>query len=126
MKPNISMTNGVAKSGEFKYERKSRIVKAYDTEYTIPTKTVAFAKKIEDAIQKISKCTTTSATTRAMLDAISLFIGDDEIEKNFPADKFNEIDVDEVLAFWRELYYEYNKNQQDIIAKYSPATTVRR
>lgn len=123
---NITMNNGTVRSGEFKYERASRALKAYGSEYTIPVRTVEFEEKLEQANKTISATPTASDTITAIREGIALFIGDEETERIFPKGKLMETDVDEVLAFWQALNLELKLAQDELLAKYRPAPTVRR
>lgn len=123
---NITMNNGTVRSGEFKYERTSRVLKAYGTEFTIPVRTVEFEEKLEQANKTISATSTASDTITAIREGISLFIGDEETERIFPKNKLMKTDVDEVLAFWQALNLELKLVQDGLLAKYRPAPTVRR
>lgn len=123
---NITMNNGTVRSGEFKYERTPRVLKAYGTEFTIPVRTVEFEEKLEQANKTISATSTASDTITAIREGISLFIGADETERIFPKEKLMETDVDEVLAFWQALNLELKLAQDELLAKYRPAPTVRR
>ncbi|MGN0602732.1 MAG: hypothetical protein ACI4I2_02035 [Oscillospiraceae bacterium] len=126
MKSNISMKNGTVKSGEFTYCRTPRVLKAYDKEYAIPVRTVEFDEKLTQAAKTISGTATTSETVSAIRDGISLFIGAEETERIFPKDKLMELDVDEVLSFWQALNYELREAQNELLAKYKPAPSIRR
>lgn len=126
MKSNINMTNGVVKSGEFTYCRTPRVLKAYGQEFNIPVRTVAFDEKLNTVSAAIAETTTTSDTVKEMLNGVALFIGEEETEKLFPAEKLDEIDVDEILAFWQALNFELKRAQNELMAKYRPAPNVRR
>ena len=126
MKSNIQMKNGTVKSGEFTYSRTPRVLKAYDKEYTIPVRTVEFDEKLTQAANTISETATTSETVSAIREGISLFIGEDEVERIFPKDKLMELDVDEVLSFWQALNYELREAQNDLLSKYRPAPNIRK
>ena len=126
MKSNINMTNGVVKSGEFTYCRTPRVLKAYGSEYTIPVRTVEFDDKLNQATKVISETTTTPETVVAIFKGISLFIGAEEVERIFPKDKIMELDVDEILGFWQALNFELKRAQNELMAKYRPAPSVRR
>ena len=126
MKANISMNNGTVKSGEFKYERTPRVLKAYGTEFTIPVRTVEFEEKLEAAGNMLSECKIASETVQALREGISLFIGAEETERIFPKEKLMETDVDEVLAFWQALNLELKLAQDELFEKYRPAPTIRR
>lgn len=123
---NITMNNGTVRSGEFKYERTPRVLKAYGSEYTIPVRTVEFEGKLEQANKAISATSTASDTITAIREGISLFIGDEETERIFPKADIMKTDVDEVLAFWQALNLELKLAQDELLAKYRPAPTVRR
>lgn len=126
MKSNIQMKNGTVKSGEFTYSRTPRVLKAYDKEYTIPVRTVEFDEKLTQAAKTISETATTSETVSAIREGISLFIGEDEVERIFPKEKLMELDVDEVLSFWQALNYELREAQNDLLSKYRPAPNIRK
>ena len=126
MKSNIQMKNGTVKSGEFTYSRTPRVLKAYDKEYTIPVRTVEFDEKLTQAANTISETATTSETVSAIREGISLFIGEEEVERIFPKDKLMELDVDEVLSFWQALNYELREAQNDLLSKYRPAPNIRK
>lgn len=126
MKSNIQMKNGTVKSGEFTYSRTPRVLKAYDKEYAIPVRTVEFDEKLTQAAKTISETATTSETVSAIREGISLFIGEDEVERIFPKEKLMELDVDEVLSFWQALNYELREAQNELLAKYRPAPNIRK
>lgn len=126
MKSNISTSNGAVKSGEFKYERTPRTLKAYDKEFSIPVRTVEFEEQLEQAGKSISAASKASDTISAVREGISLFIGEEETERIFPRAEIMSIDVDEILAFWQALNYELKLVQDELLAKYRPAPTIRR
>ncbi|MGN1305307.1 MAG: hypothetical protein ACI4YB_09770 [Oscillospiraceae bacterium] len=123
---SITMKNGTVKSGEFTYCRTPRVLKAYGSEYTIPVRTTEFEEKLAQAKNTISETVTASDSVSAIREGISLFIGADEVERIFPKDKLMEIDIDEILSFWYALNYEFNAAQNELIAKYRPAPSIRR
>ena len=122
----ITMKNGTVKSGEFRYVRTPRTLKAYDKEFTIPVRTVEFEEKLEQAGKALSECRTATETAQALREGVSLFIGEEETERIFPKEKLMEIDVDELLGFWQALNYELKLAQEEQLAKYRPAPTIRR
>ena len=128
MKANapITMKNGTVKSGEFRYVRTPRILKAYDKEFAIPVRTVEFEERLEQESKTLSECKTASETAQALREGISLFIGEEETERIFPKEKLMEIDVDELLVFWQALNYELKLAQEEQLSKYRPAPTIRR
>lgn len=126
MKSNINMTNGVVKSGEFSYVRQPRTLKAYGQEYPIPVRTVEFSEALESATKAIAATKNTSETVAAIRVGIAAFIGNEETERIFPAEKLGEIDVDEILAFWYALNGELKRSQETLLAKYAPAPVIRK
>ena len=124
----ITMKNGTVKSGEFTYCRTPRVLKAYDSEYAIPVRTVEFEEKLKQAVNTISgtAAASTSDAVLAIREGIALFIGEDEVERIFPKDKLMELDVDEVLSFWQALNFEFNAAQNELLAKYRPAPNIRK
>lgn len=126
MKSNVTMKNGTVKSGEFTYCRTPRVLKAYGQEFNIPVRTVEFDEKLNAVGAAIAETNTTSDTVKEMLKGIALFIGKEETEKIFPADKIDELDVDEILAFWQALNYELKQAQNELLSKYRPAPNIRR
>lgn len=128
MKANtpIQMKNGTVKSSEFRYVRTPRTLKAYDKEFAIPVRTVEFEEKLEQAGKTLSECKTASETAQALREGVSLFIGEEETERIFPKEKLMEIDVDELLGFWQALNFELKLAQEEQLAKYRPAPTIRR
>ena len=122
----ITMKNGTVKSGEFTYCRTPRVLKAYDREFIIPVRTVEFDEKLTQAAKTISETATTSETVSAIREGISLFIGADEVERIFPKEKLMETDVDEILSFWQALNYELREAQNELLAKYRPAPSIRK
>lgn len=126
MKSNIKMENGTVRSGEFRYERTPRTLKAYDKEFSIPVRTVEFEEQLEQAGKSISAVSKASDTISAVREGISLFIGEEETERIFPRAEIMSIDVDEILAFWQALNYELKLVQDELLAKYRPAPTIRR
>lgn len=128
MKENtpIQMKNCTVKSGEFRYVRTPRTLKAYDKEFAIPVRTVEFEEKLEQAGKTLSECRTASETAQALREGVSLFIGEEETERIFPKEKLMEIDVDELLGFWQALNYELKLAQEEQLSKYRPASNIRR
>lgn len=127
MKSNIvPMQNGVVKSGEFSYTRKSRTLKAYGEEFSIPAKTVEFGDKLDSVRKEIVVQERTSETIKCLKKGISLFIGSEATEKIFPNEKLMELDVDEVFGFWTALNFELNRTQNELLARYTAANMIRR
>lgn len=122
----ITMKNGTVKSGEFRYVRTPRTLKAYDKEFAIPVRTVEFEEKLEQAGKTLSECRTASETAQALREGVALFVGEEETERIFPKEKLMEIDVDELLGFWQALNFELKLAQEEQLSKYRPAPTIRR
>ena len=122
----ITMKNGTVKSGEFRYVRTPRMLKAYDKEFAIPVRTVEFEEKLEQAGKTLSECRVASETAQALREVVALFIGEEETERIFPKEKLMEIDVDELLSLWQALNFELKLAQEEQLSKYRPAPTIRR
>lgn len=122
----IQMKNGTVKSGEFRYVRTPRTLKAYDKEFAIPVRTVEFEEKLEQAGKTLSECRTASETAQALREGVSLFIGEEETERIFPKAELMSIDVDELLGFWQALNFELKLAQEEQLSKYRPTPTIRR
>jgi len=119
-------TAGTVKSGEFSYTRMPRIITAYGETFTIPVRTVAFEEKLSTVRTAIGEAETVSETVKEICKGISLFIGEDAVEKIYPSEKLEELDIDEVMSFWQALNYELQRNQNDLLSKYRPAPNIRR
>lgn len=119
MKSIPTMQNGVVKSGEFSFTRRAAKLKAYGEEFTLPAKTVEFSDKLDEVRTEFLSTTKTTDTVLALKKGIGLFIGEEKAEKLFPNDKLNDLDPDEILGFWSALNYELNRQQREIISKYS-------
>lgn len=127
MKSNVpTMQNGVVKSGEFSYTRKSRTLKAYGEEFVIPVKTVEFGDKLDEIGAELAEANITSDVIHVTKKGIALFIGEEATEKLYPEEKFNELDVDEVIEFWSALNFELNRAQNERLARYAAAKAIRR
>lgn len=128
MKANtpIQMKNSTVKSGEFRYVRTPRTLKAYDKEFAIPVRTVEFEEKLEQAGKTLSECRTAAETAQALREGVALFVGEEETERIFPKEKLMEIDVDELLGFWQALNFELKLAQEEQLSKYRPTPTIRR
>lgn len=127
MKSNVpTMQNGVVKSGEFSYTRKSRTLKAYGEEFVIPVKTVELGDKLDTIGAELAEAKITSDVIHVTKKGIALFIGEEATEKLYPEEKFNELDVDEVIEFWSALNFELNRAQNERLARYAAAKAIRR
>lgn len=127
MKSNIiPMQNGVVKAGEFSYTRKARSITAYGETFELPVKTVEFGDRLDAVREEIVVQTRTSETVRSLKKGIALFIGSEAVEKIYPNEKLMELDVDEVFGFWTALNFEFNRTQNEFLARYSAANAIRR
>lgn len=127
MRSNIvPMQNGVVKAGEFSYTRQSRTLKAYGEEFVIPVKTVELGDKLDEIGAELAEAKITSDVIHVTKKGIALFIGEEATEKLYPEEKFNELDVDEVIEFWSALNFELNRAQNERLARYAAAKAIRR
>ena len=122
----IPMQNGIVKAGEYSYTRRSRSITAYGETFELPVKTVEFGDKLDEVREEIAGQTRTSDTIRFLKKGIALFIGSEAVEKIYPEKKLMELEVDEVLGFWTALNFEFNRNQNEMLARYTAAKAIRR
>ena len=115
----------IIKAGEYSYSKKPRTLKAYGEEYQLPVKTIEFSDKLVAANEAIVKTSDAHDTVEKIKNGIALFIGEAEAERIFPAERFNEIDIDEILGFWLALNFELGRSQNDLIARYSASKALR-
>lgn len=110
----------------FEYTRENITLEAYGKEYPIPTKTADFIDSINDIQAQLDACKTAIETVEVTRKGISLFIGDEETERIFPADKLGCIDTDEIAAFLWALKAESDRATQAVIKKYAPNPVIRK
>lgn len=111
---------------EFVYKREIETVTAYGKDYPVPTMTISVHNKLNEVVKRINdsiKKDDTEENTKAMLDGIAVFIGEDEVKRIFPS--VDEADTDEVYAFWATLKKVCNDNTDAVIKKYTPNTYIR-
>lgn len=127
MRSNIKNTvnEGVVRSGEYSYSKKPRTLKAYGKEYQLPVKTAEFSDKLAAANEAIANSSNAHDVVEKIKTSIALFIGENEVERIFPAEKINEIDMDEILGFMLALNFELASSQNDLIARYSASKVVQ-
>lgn len=111
--------DGIVKSERYSYNKKPKILKAYGEEYEIPVKTKEFTEKLVAVIKAIGNTSTISDTVREIKNGITLFIGEDEAERIFPDENFDQIDIDEILDFWAALNHELAVSQQKMLDEYT-------
>lgn len=97
-------------TAKFEYNSSPRIVEAYGRVYELPKKTVGFLDKILTVGREIVYCKNTSAVVQKLKQGIAYFIGEDETERIFPAEKENTLDANELAQFWIFLNRELNQN----------------
>lgn len=105
-----SVTNTQEITAKFEYNSSPRIVEAYGRVYELPKKTVGFLDKILTVGREIVYCKNTSAVIQKLKQGIAYFIGEDETERIFPAEKENTLDANELAQFWIFLNRELNQN----------------
>lgn len=105
---------------KFEYKREEITVEAYGKVYPIPTKTIALVDGINEINKRLANCKTAAESMAVTIDGIAIFIGEDEANRIYPADKRNELDTDEISAFWFLLNRLSNKATEEVIAKYAP------
>ncbi len=110
----------------FEYTRENYTLEAYDRLYEIPTKTAALIDGINDINTRLATVKNAAESVEVMRDGVALFIGAEETERIFPAAELNEIDTDELSAFWWTLNAEANKATEAVIKKYAPNTAIRK
>lgn len=126
MKSIPATQNGVVKAGEFSYTRKASKITAYGETFELPVKTVEFGDRLDEVREEIAGQKRTSDTIKFLKKGIALFIGSEAVEKIYPEEKLMELDVDEVLGFWTALNFEFNRNQNEMLARYTAANLIRR
>lgn len=109
----------------FNYERKDAVIEAYGKRYPIPTKTAALMDGINEINKRFAENKSNLDVVRATKAGIALFIGEEETERIFPAEKEAELDTDELSAFWWALNAESNRATQEVIAKYAPKPIIQ-
>lgn len=105
-----SVTNTQEITAKFEYNSSPRIIEAYGRVYELPKKTVGFLDKILTVGREIVYCKNTSAVVQKLKQGIAYFIGEDETERIFPAEKENTLDANELAQFWIFLNRELNQN----------------
>ena len=133
MKTNTNIKNtaanaiekGIVKAGEFSYAKKPRTLKAYGQEYELPVKTIEFSDKLVAAGEAIAKITNARELVEKLKSGIALYIGEEEAERIFPEKNFGEIDIDEILGFWRALNFELERSKNDLIARYAASRAIQ-
>lgn len=110
----------------FEYTRGNYTLEAYGKTFEIPTKTAALIDGINNINTKLAAVKNATESVEVMRDGVALFIGAEETERIFSAAKLNEIDTDELSAFWWALNLEANKATKAVIEKYAPNTNIRK
>ncbi|MDE5578004.1 MAG: hypothetical protein K2J11_11530 [Oscillospiraceae bacterium] len=109
----------------FDYKREVETVIAYGKEYPVPTMTISTYNKINEIVNRINgSLNDVKENTQARLDGIAFFIGEDEKNRIFPS--IDDVDVNEVVAFWGALKNACDDNTTAVIKKYTPNVTIRK
>lgn len=111
----------------FDYKREVESVTAYGKDYPVPTMTISTYNKINETVSRINNSLNGNdvrENTLAMLDGIAFFIGEDEAKRIFPS--VDDVDTDEVFAFWSTLKKACDDNTRATIEKYGPNTVIRK
>lgn len=104
---------------KFDYVKNPTVIEAYGKQYPIPTKTAVLVDGVLDVQKKLADCKNTVEIVQATKRGIALFIGEEETNRIFSAPD-DQIDTDELSAFWLMLNEESNKATREVIAKYAP------
>lgn len=105
---------------KFEYKRPGdTTVEAYGKVFEIPPKTAPLIDGVNGVNKRIveGNAAEGAAATR---DGIGLFIGEEAAEEIFPKAKLDNINVDEMSAFWFVLNDMSNRETEAVIAKYAP------
>lgn len=100
---------------KFEYKRTVPEIEVGGKVYQLPLKTAVMVDKINAAFAAISKAKTAAEQSKATVDGIALFIGEDAY-KLYPEPE--KADTDELASLWFELNAESNKGTNAVIAKY--------
>ncbi|MGN1417202.1 MAG: hypothetical protein ACI4XF_10175 [Oscillospiraceae bacterium] len=107
----------------FNYKRAAVKITAYGKEYELPVRTTEFCDKQDKADRKIADTSgnrTSADVVAAIKEGIAIFIGADEVERIFPAEKVKELDIDEITVFYNYLKDRSLQNLVDYTKKYAP------
>lgn len=105
---------------KFDYVKNPTVIEAYGKQYPIPTKTAVLVDGVLEVQKKLSSCCkSTVEVVRETKKGIALFIGDEEVNRIFSAPD-DQIDTDELSAFWLMLNEESNRATRAVVEKYSP------
>lgn len=101
---------------KFEYIPKELAIEAYGKVFSLPKKTPGVLNRIAN-VQKSMAAADASAQTSAILEGIGIFIGDENTKEIFPI--LEEIDTDELSAFWFTLTGIYNQAARSIVQEYT-------
>lgn len=104
---------------KFDYVKNPTVIEAYGKQYPIPTKTAVLVDGVLAVQKKLGECKSTVEVVRETKKGIALFIGEEETNRIFSAPD-DQIDTDELSAFWLMLNEESNKATRAVVEKYSP------
>lgn len=109
----------------FEYKREIETVTAYGKDYPVPTMTIGVLTAVNEVGKRIkSSINDLEGQTKAILDGIAIFIGEDEVKRIFPS--VEAVDTDEVFAFWSALKSASDRNTKAVIEKYVPNAVIRK
>ena len=110
----------------FEYKREVTKLKAYGQEYEIPTKTAIFAEEVNKITKRLQEAKNAAESMTAAWDGIALYIGKDETQRIFPRENLENLDTDEISAFWLALNAASNRNTNAVINKYAPNAAIKK
>lgn len=104
---------------KFDYVKNPTIIEAYGKQYPIPTKTAVLVDGVLEVQKKLGECKNTVEVVQTTKRGVALFIGEEETNRIFSAPD-DQIDTDELSAFWLMLNEESNRATRAVVEKYSP------
>lgn len=110
---------------KFEYTRNATL-EAYGKVFEIPTKTADYIDGINDINKRLAEAKDSAEHVEILREGVAFFIGEEETERIFPAEKIRELDSDELSAFWWALNEESNRVTREIIERYAPNRTIRK
>lgn len=109
---------------KFEFTPKELTAEAYGNTFTLPKKTPVMLASIAEIDKKLLASPTAREQTEVLIKGIGCFIGEEEAAKLFPC--IDDVDTDEVSAFWMFLKNLYASASNDVIEKYSANRAARR
>lgn len=113
-------------SYKFDYVPEEVSVEAYGKKYVMPAKTMNLAKAMREIFEEIDEyASDPEKRVISYKRGIALFIGAEETERLFPAEKEGETDMNELLEFFMSLNAGSSRATQAILNKYAPNGEIR-